>query len=100
MRKLEKLKDSSRYWQARQLVMVITVSIMDLGAMLLAQWRSLHLFLTCHCCHKRGKIESEDFLHDFHSIDKYKKVFAYPINPINGRNLWVKHNLPAFLPPY
>ena len=42
----------------------------------------------------------EDFVHDFYSIDKYKKTFAYAINLINGRKVWVKQDLPTFLPPY
>jgi len=37
---------------------------------------------------ERQKVE--DFVHDFYSIDKYKKAFAYAINPINGCNPWVK----------
>ena len=42
----------------------------------------------------------EDFVHEFYSIDKYRKAFAYAINPINGRNLWIKQDLPTFLLPH
>ena len=45
--------------------------------------------LTCDCCHERGK-----------TIDKYRKAFAYAINPINGHKLWVKKDLPTFRPPH
>ena len=41
----------------------------------------------------------EDFVHDFYSVNMYKKAFANAINSINGRNQWVKQDLPTFLPP-
>jgi len=41
----------------------------------------------------------EDFVHDFCSLNMYKKNFANAINSVNGRNQWAKQDLPAFLPP-
>jgi len=41
----------------------------------------------------------EDFVHDFYSLNMYKKAFANAINPVNGCNQWVKQDLLAFLPP-
>jgi len=41
----------------------------------------------------------EDFVHDYYSVDIYKKAFANVINPVNGRNQWVKEDIPTFIPP-
>ena len=41
----------------------------------------------------------KDFVHDFYSLNMYRKAFANAINLVNGRNQWVKQDLPAFLPP-
>ena len=49
-----------------------------------------HPLCTCHCYHKKQRQKVEDIMDDFYSINKYKKAFAYAINPINGCNLWVQ----------
>jgi len=37
------------------------------------------------------RLKVEGFVYDFYSTDNCKKeAFTYGINPINGRNMWVK----------
>jgi len=38
-------------------------------------------------------------VHDYYSVDMYKKAFANVINPVNGPNQWVKQDIPTFIPP-
>ena len=110
MRKIEKLKDSSRLWQAcaagngkysvyhgfEGYVVSIVEKTCTCRAWELSGIPCLHTIAVMR--EERQKVE--DFIHEFYSIDKYRKAFAYAVNPINGHNLWVKQDLPTFLPPH
>jgi len=98
MKKLEKEKDKSRWWQAiraaagkysvKHGVQGFVVSLLDKTCSC-KTWNLSGL----PCAHARvamreQRTKVEDYVHDYYSIEKYKKAYAYTINPINGRNLW------------
>ena len=109
MRKLQKLKDNSRFWQARAAgngkysvfhgFKGYVVSIVD-KTCTCRVWELSGIPCVHAIAVMREEMHNvEDFVHEFYSVAMYKKAFANAINPVNGRNQWVKQDVPTFLPP-
>jgi len=96
MRKLQKLKDTSRYWQAHAAgsgkysvchgfdgyVVSIVEKTCTCWAWELSGIPCLHAIVVM----REERQNVEVFVHEFYSLNMYKKAFANAINPVNGHN--------------
>ena len=109
MRKLQKSKDKSRFWQARAAgngkysvyhgFEGFVVSVVDKTCTCKAWELSGIPCLHAIAVMLEERHNVEDFVHDYYLVDMYKRAFANAINPVNGRNQWVKEDIPTFIPP-
>jgi len=96
MQKLQKLKDKSRFWQARAAsndkysvyhgFEGYVVSIVDKTCTCRAWELSGIPCLHAIAVMREERQNVEEFVHDFYSINMCKKAFANAINPVHGHN--------------